>query len=359
MTMKPLQIGIIGLAHLHPRSYMAHFNTLEQVRVVAVAEENPSLLEPFQREFSLAGYEDWRQMIGAQQLDLAVIFLPHAQCPEAATACALRGIHQLVEKPAASSSAGILQMVEASDRQGTLISTPYVWRYHPVARKMKTLIQAGVLGEVAACTGRCAAGRLHRYIEGHASWMLNRSLSGGGPMLNLGVHWIDLFRWLLEDEAVDVMGRTLQINHQYDIEDHCLAMVQMSHGALLDLDISYTVPESFPHGRDLYLSLRGTRGVITWAPSFEGLQETLFVCSDEGEYRQPQNQQIPFTLPAHPGYAGIAGLEFLKELAASIQGHTPPAVQGNDALRALEIVEAIYRSADSGHRELVVMHNRR
>jgi len=228
------------------------------------------------------------------------------------------------------------------------LSAPYVWRYHPVARQMKQLVASGVLGRVIACEGRCAAGRLHRYIEGHAGWMLERARSGGGPMLNLGVHWIDLFRWLLEDEIVEVTAKNIKASHIYDIEDNSFALATFSRGAILALDISYTVPDSYPNGRDLYLAARGTQGVLSWNPVLEGISERLFVCSDAPEFAAVPRRHIDFELPAHPGYAGILGVEYLRDLVRSIRAGSAPSITGEDGLRALEVVEAIYQSAEGG-----------
>jgi predicted dehydrogenase len=238
--------------------------------------------------------------------------------------------------------------VEAAPKEEILLSTPYVWRYHPVARQMKKFVENGALGRIVGCEGRCAAGRLQRYIDGNASWMLVKSLSGGGPMYNLGVHWIDLFRWLLEDEVVEALGKNVKVNQEYDIEDNSFALVTFSRGAVLALDISYTVSDSYPFGRDLGLALRGTGGVLSWSPSFEGVKETLFVCSDAGEFASAPRRHIEFELQAHAGYSGILGVQFLADLARSIRTGTTPAITGEDGVRALEVVEAIYQSARSG-----------
>jgi predicted dehydrogenase len=343
-----LKVGFLGLCHLHPRSYMTHFQAIPEMTVTAVADSNHAVLEGFTKDFAVRGYSDWREMIEKEQLDLAVLFLPHAECPEAAVACAGRGVHVLVEKPMAASSDGVRRMMDAAQRAGVILSTSYVWRYHPVARSMKKFIGEGVLGRIVGCEGRCAAGRLARYIEGNASWMLTKALSGGGPMYNLGVHWIDLYRWLLADEVVEVMGKNVHVNEAYDIEDNSFAILTFSHGTVLALDISYTVPDSYPFGRDLFLALRGTSGVLSWSPSFEGIQERLFVCSDAGEYAGAPSRHIDFELKPHPGYAGVMGAGFLSDLARSIRTGAPPAITGLDGLRALEVVEAIYRSAENG-----------
>jgi predicted dehydrogenase len=346
--MRTLSVGFIGLSHLHPKSYMPVIAAAGDLEVVAVAEGSPAVLASFTESFPVRGYTEWREMLDQERLDLAVLFLPHYLCPEAGVACAERGIHLLVEKPMAANAEGLAKIVAAAAENGVVLSSPYVWRYHPVARAMKSYIDDGVLGRIVGGEGRCAAGRLHRYIEGNASWMLSRSKSGGGPMYNLGVHWIDLYRWLLNDEVVEVVGKNVKINEEYDIEDNSFALLTFSRGTVLALDISYTVPDSFPHGRDLYLSLRGTAGVLSWSPSFEGIKENLFVCSDSEKFQPATRRNVSFELEPQPGYAGPSTLPFLRDLAAAIRAGTRPSITGEDGLRALEVVEAIYRSAETG-----------
>jgi len=345
---RQLSVGFLGLSHLHPRGYMTLFQAIPEAAVVAAADANPAVLEGFVKDFPLRGYADWRELLEKERLDLAVIFLPHADCPEAAVACAARGAHVLVEKPMAAGAAGVRRMIAAAEKAGVILSTPYVWRYHPVAQKMKGLVEEGVTGRTVGCEGRCAAGRLSRYLEGNAGWMLQKARSGGGPMFNLGVHWIDLYRWLLADEIVEAIGKNVRVNPQYDIEDNSFALLTFSRGTVLALDISYTVPDSYPFGRDLYLALRGTQGVLSWSPSFEGIKERLFVCSDFGEYSQAARQHLDFELPPQPGYGSVMGLSFLSDLVESVRTGKPPAITGQDGLKALEVVEAIYQSADSG-----------
>lgn len=167
-------------------------------------------------------------------------------------------------------------------------------------------------------------------------------------MINLGVHWIDLFRWLLEDEVVEAISRSVKVNQEHNVEDNSFALLTFSRGAVLALDISYIVPESYPYGRDLYLSLRGTCGILSWSPSFEGVHEDLFVCADSGEFAASGGCHLGMDLPRQPGYAGVAGLEFLRDLAQAICEKSAPAITGEDGLRALEVVEAVYQSAETG-----------
>ncbi len=343
-----LTVGIIGLGHLHPVSYMPHFLNCEKTNVVAASDTNKKLLSDFTEQFGVKAYHDWRDLIAKEKIDLAFIFLPHCDCDEAAVECANRGINIVVEKPVASASSKARSIMVACEKNRVLFSTPYLWRYHPVIKKMKEVIDAGLLGHVVGCEGRCAAGGLHRYIDGHSEWMLDKNKSGGGPMYNLGVHWIDLFRWLLGSEIIEVTGKNVRVNQSYNIEDNSFAIATFANGSTLALDISYTVPDSYPYGRDLYLSLRGTEGCINFTPLFEGHEQSLFICSNKKGFGESGKQTIKFELKNISGYCGQLGLEFINDIADNVINGTTPFIGGVDAVKVLEVVESIYEAAQSG-----------
>jgi UDP-N-acetylglucosamine 3-dehydrogenase len=338
-----LNVGIVGLGHLHPRLYMPLFESVPDLSVKAAAESDEGLLESFCSDFGVKGYPSLEEMLDGGKLDIAAIFLPHAECPEAAQACAEKRIHLMVEKPMAASAEGAATIVEAAREAKVKLTTGYCWRLHPAAVALKRVVRSGVLGNIVGGEGRCAAGRLQRYIDGNASWMLQREISGGGPMYNLGVHWIDLFRWALEDEVAEVCGRNVKVNAEYDIEDNSFAHLRFSKGAIVALDISYTVPDSFPHGRDLYVALRGTRGVVSWAPAYEGEKDVLFICSDDPSVGGVDNRE--FELEPTQGYSGYMGREYVRLFTEAIVEEKEPPITGEDGVAALKVVEAIYASA--------------
>ena len=342
---RTLKVGIIGLGHLHPFTYMPHFKRCKFTDVVAAVDRNAALREDFNNQFNLPVYTDYPEMVEKEKPELVYIFLPHCECADAAVYCAERGIHVVVEKPVAHTSADAARIAAACAKNNVLFSTPYLWRYHPVTRKMKEVIEQGYLGQIVGCEGRCAAGGLHRYIEGHSEWMLDPKKSGGGPMYNLGVHWIDLYRWLLDSEITSVVGKNVRVNQAYEIEDNSFAIATFANGATLALDISYTVPDSYPYGRDLYLGIRGTLGCINFAPSFEGTRQTMMICSNHPKFGGAPRQIIEFELDAIPGYCGSLGLEYVTEIAEQIlRGDLKTFVDGDDAVKVLEVVEAIYRA---------------
>ncbi len=340
-----LDVAIIGLGHLHPRSYMPLFKMVPELRVTAVMEPDAAFRQAFCTEYGVAGYGSLPALLREAKPQIAALFLPHADCPAAAAACAKAGAHLMVEKPLAASAAGAAAIAAAARKYNVKLTTGYCWRYHPVALEIKRLVASGVIGRVVGGEGRIAAGRLQRYLDGHSPWMLEKKRSGGGPMYNLGVHWIDLFRYVLADEVESVCGRNVKINTRYDVEDNSFAHLQFRKGAVMALDISYTVPDAFPYGRDLYIGIRGTRGVISWAPAYEGQKDVLHVCSDDPAFAGAPRRSQEFELEPVKGYSGTMGYQYVRGFADSILNNKTPVITGEDGIAALKIVEAVYRSA--------------
>ncbi len=340
-----LDVAIIGLGHLHPRSYMPLFKMVPELSVTAVMEPDTALREAFCSEFGVTGYSSLPALLAEAKPQIAAIFLPHADCPAAAAACAKAGANLMVEKPMAASAAGAAAIANAARKYKVMLTTGYCWRYHPVAQEIKRLVASGVIGKVVGGEGRIAAGRLQRYLDGHSPWMLEKKRSGGGPMYNLGVHWIDIFRYVLADEVESVCGRNVKINTRYDVEDNSFAHLQFRKGAVMALDISYTVPDAFPYGRDLYIGIRGTRGVISWAPAYEGQKDVLQVCSDDPAFAGAPRRSQEFELETVKGYSGTMGYRYVRGFADSILTKQAPFISGEDGVAALNVVEAVYRSA--------------
>ncbi len=144
------------------------------------------------------------------------------------------------------------------------------------------------------------------------------------------------------------MRKNVHMNKTHDIEDNSFAICTFESGPTLALDISYTVPDSYPHGRDLYLAIRGTEGCLNYSPAFEGTRQTLHVCSNDPRFGGAPRKTIDFTLEAKPGYCGSLGLEYVSMIADDILQARPPLIGGRNAVKALLVVEAIYESSNSG-----------
>jgi predicted dehydrogenase len=354
--MKPLGLGIIGLHHQHPRSYHALWESLPEFRPIAVAEEDKPFLAAENEFFRLESYTDYRKLLEREDIDVVIIFLPHSRMPEAVADSAAAGKHVIVEKPCAADLAGAERIVETARRfPDRIISAPYVWRTHPVSERLYAEVKAGALGEIVAVEGRLNAGRAHRYIRDHAEWMLDPR-EGGGPMWNLGVHWIDYFLWLTGSKITEVGAAAARLSGgpARGIEDVNQAVLRFSTGAVGILDISYSLPDSFPGSRDIYVACRGTAGAASWAPAWKGVKDELMLVTERGAERSGQAGRIVIQSKNIPGYGGQMGWAWMKDFAEAVREGRAPLVNADDICAAVRVADAFYRSLASGSFEPVI-----
>ena len=157
--MKPLGLGIIGLHHQHPRWYHPLWSHLSEYSPVAVAEGDEAFLAEENEFFNLDPYTDYHELLGREDVDVVILFLPHTQMPEAVAAAAEAGKHVIVEKPCAANVDGVQSIAETARRFPHIkISAPYVWRTHPVSEKIYSAVDSGMLGRITDYQGaRCLA----------------------------------------------------------------------------------------------------------------------------------------------------------------------------------------------------------
>lgn len=350
--MQPLRTAVIGLGHLHPRAYMPLFAACERIQVVAACDANADLLAAFCKDFGLRGYATLDALLAGETLDMAAIFLPHDECESAAVRCAQRGLHLMVEKPIAQTASAVERVAAAAAENRVLITTGYCWRYHPVVAAMKEAIAQGAIGRVVSVDARLAAGRVERYVQGGSAWMLQKRRSGGGPLYNLGVHWIDLLHFLLEDRIAEVCAVNTRTSEAYDIEDSSVAMLKFAGGPVGVLSTSYVVPDCFPNGRDLYIGIKGTRGVLSYAPGYEGEKgssgagqtDVLEIYSDAEVMAGARARRLGFQLDKVTGYSGYMGKAYVENFAGMILDGARPMVTVGEAVAVLRVAEAIYAS---------------
>jgi predicted dehydrogenase len=355
--LEKLKAGIIGLQHLHPISYIPHILN-NNMDLVGVAEENADLIENKKPNFppNVRYYTNYRSLLNNEKLNIVFIFSQLNLVPEIVEVAAKNKVNVIIEKPMASSIVGAEKIIESCKQNNILASVPYVWRYHSVAKEIKKILDKGVLGEVQAVEGRCIAGKIERYISANSAWIIESEKSGGGAMWNLGVHWIDLFRWFLNfPEAERVYAEYTKFTKNIDIEENSHGIIKFFNGVVCTLNIGYSSPPSFPHGRDLHINIRGTLGSLTWNPAYEGEEDEVFICSDHPEFSGAPNQTIKMKQKSIDGYSGMMGYEYIKDIVNCIENRSTPPISLEDSIEVLRITDAFNRSAKN--HEVVYLKN--
>ena len=115
------------------------------------------------------------------------------------------------------------------------------------------------------------------------------------------------------------------------------------------------MPADYPAGRDLYIGIRGTGGAISWSPAWGGTADEVFLVSDHPTYADSPVCTLQIGSRPIQGYGGISGRAYLRATSEAIAAGRSPEITGVDGLRAMEVVEAVYESADTG-RTVDVVH---
>lgn len=238
------------------------------------------------------------------------------------------GKHVLVEKPAARSAAELEPVLSAAAAAGVVVKVGFNLRFHPALRKAREIIDSGALGPLMLIRARYGhGGRLGMERE----WRGSPEISGGGELLDQGVHLIDLSRWFLGD-FTDIRGHIATFFWDWAVEDNGFAMLGTPKGQIAWLHASCTEWKNLfsmeIYGRVGKLHIEGLGG--SYGPERLTWHRML------PEMGPPQTTTLDF-----PGEDLSWNLEF-EHFADCIAHRTPPNGSLSDALAALKIVAKIY-----------------
>jgi predicted dehydrogenase len=243
-----------------------------------------------------------------------------------------RGKHVIVEKPAARRAAELDPIIEAARRTGAVVKVGFNHRFHPALRKAHEIWTSGVCGPLMFIRARYGHGG-RRGME--REWRGDPKVSGGGEMLDQGVHLIDLARWFAGD-FVEVEGRVARYFWDWDVEDNGFAMLRTATGQIAWLQASCTEWKNMfsfeVYGRDGKLQIDGLGGSY-------GVERLSF-------YRMlPEMGPPETTIWEYPGEDRSWQAELADVLDAIATGR--PVTGGlEDARAALAVVERLYERSE-------------
>ncbi|MCY9662962.1 Gfo/Idh/MocA family oxidoreductase [Paenibacillus chondroitinus] len=249
------KIGMISFAHLHAVSYLEALVRRDDVELVGIADENRERVEPFIRKYQLPYYADYRELL-AGDVEAVIISSENANHAEMTIEAAKHKKHVLCEKPLGVSREQMRQMIEACQAGGVQLMTSFPNRYIPMIVEAKRAIERGEIGEVIAVK----ATNKGEMIGG---WFNDRSLSGGGSLMDHTVHVMDLLNWIFQSQAVEVYAQADSLFHGIDMDDAAMVHVKFANGVIAALDASWSRKHAAPYKRDLTMTFIGTEGVIS------------------------------------------------------------------------------------------------
>ncbi|MBC7775681.1 MAG: Gfo/Idh/MocA family oxidoreductase [Phycisphaerae bacterium] len=233
--MRVFNIGIIGYGGFGKFLHNA-WEPLENVRVVAVADQNAAAL---QVQHGVKTFSDWRDLLREKDIDAIAIVTEPATHEEIATACMEAGKHVLIEKPLAISLTDAEKIIQTRDRMGTVAAIDFIMRFNPLLQAIQSFTQLGVFGKLRRADVENYA-QDEQLPPEHWFWHPERS---GGILIEHAVHFIDLVHFFAPAKILKVNG--LKHNRNPQQEDQVMANVLYEGGLIATHYHSFARPGFF------------------------------------------------------------------------------------------------------------------
>ena len=341
--MAKLRMGVVGMGMGlgHARGFDSH----PGAELVALCDVDAHRMQAVADELGVTElYTDAETMFRKAGLDAVGIAVPNKFHAPLTISALKQGLHVLCEKPMAMTVAEARRMNEAAHKAGLNLMIDFSHRFTDAAAALRQQVEAGVVGDIYF--GRTIWHR-QRGIPGFGGWFGIQEMSGGGPLVDLGVHMIDLALWFMGyPDPVSVTGSIYdkiavplarKARKKFSVEDLACGMVKFANGATLVVETSWAVNQP---GKDtICTTLCGDKGGLSYSHKAGGGWEAELY-TEEGEegdlYTKRFDQRTESTpSPFH-------------DFVDSILEHRAPLATGDHGLKVMKVVEGIYRSAKTG-----------
>ena len=338
-----VDVGIFGVGNIgtvHLQTALA-CDDVADVLVADIVDEN--------RERALAlgadrAYEAYEDLLATGDPEVVVVALPPFLHAEATVAAAESGCHVFVEKPFARDPGEAEAMLSAADRAGVSLGVDHTSRYRPEVRRVKERYDEGAIGHVPTCSiWRFNNGPFSAPPAGEppASWQLDPEATGGGALLDLGVHLFDVLEWFFGDPSVEhaTLDRTLALPY----EDAATVVVSTESGTTATLSCGFFQWEDPPNVTG-GMRLDGVADSL----SSEEFMPSNFVSHAARSALENVGRRARGRAPEvfKPTYFYQAHYRALTEFIAAVTAGREPPVTGADGARAVELVTEAYRLAE-------------
>ncbi len=252
---RKLRIGIIGFGWV-ARDYMyPAIRDSRLVELTAVCSRDEVDVKMLPEE--IRRFTELDELISSGLVEAVYIATPNHLHASQTIRCLKAGLHVLCEKPMATCLADAVVMAEAQAIYGKIYMTAFDQRHHPAHIKMKKIISSGELGNVTQARIDYACWLPADWSADN--WRIDQQQAGGGALIDLANHGLDLLEFLLNDTIDELQIFEQSLVHKYEVDDGGVIMLKMHSGILATLHLGYNRPEKLPRRK---LEVIGTRQML-------------------------------------------------------------------------------------------------
>lgn len=346
-----MKYALIGCGRISPNHIAAAIaNNLEIVGLCDLDERNiDDKFAKFKLPKDVNRYLDYKEMLDKEKPDLVAIATESGKHAEIALYCIDKGCNLIIEKPIALSLEDADRIIDAAERKGVKVCANHQNRFNKAVQKIRESMEEGRFGKLFYGTAHIRWNRGYDYYS-RAKWRGTWE-QDGGALMNQCIHNIDLLRWMMGDEVVEVMAMTDNLNHPYiEAEDMGIAIVKFANGSY---GIIEGTTDIFPKNLEETLYIFGERGTVkAGGQSVNVIEEWNFNdLYDEPEKVKAQFHENP------PNVYGFGHTPLYADVIDSIKNNREPYVDAKAGRRALEMVLAIYKAAATGEKVVFPLKN--
>lgn len=254
--MEKLRVGIIGCGDIARNLHMPAWQQVPEVEMTAFASRDKGRLTHAVQTFGTPGargYADYRELLESKDVDVVDICTPNFTHARMAIDAMEAGKHVLVEKPMATTYADAKKMLAVSEKTGKILSVNYQNRFRPDCLYLKKVCENGELGEIYYAKAHA----LRRRAVPTWGLFLNKEAQGGGPLIDIGTHALDLTLWMMDNYSPKmVVGSTYHklcdqtdtanvfgnwMPSDFEVEDSSFGFIVMQNGATIVLESSWAL----------------------------------------------------------------------------------------------------------------------
>ena len=330
-----LRVGIVGAGLIGGKRAVSIAQT-RKGKLVAVADANFASASAFADKYNAVAVSDWHTLVASPNVDAVVVAVPNVYLAEIVLEALHNGKHVLCEKPFGVSTSESIKMRKAALKSGNVVKVGFNHRFHAGILKAHELFKQGAIGEVLFIRSRYGHGG-RKGME--KEWRFNREISGGGELLDQGVHIIDLARWFA-GEFKTAFGLAQTMFWDTKVEDNAFALLR-NDAATIEFHVSTTNWRNIfsfeVFGSHGFLQIDGKGGSYGEERLLFGRRRPEFGVPTLKSYRFPEGD-------------GSWNREW-RNFIDSIQGKCAPCGDALDGAYANQVIEALYRSS-AVHREV-------
>ncbi|MCX5688073.1 MAG: Gfo/Idh/MocA family oxidoreductase [Candidatus Omnitrophica bacterium] len=239
-----IKVGIIGCGKITERASLPNLmNYKHKCEVVCLCDIIKKRAENLAGKFDLEKVdiiENWKTLITRKDIDVVFVNTPNYLHEKMAIGAANNNKHILVEKPITISLKAVDNMIKAVEKAGVFLMVEQTQRFDPVHQAAKKVISSGVLGKIHNIKGRIGHAGPEYWSQGQSDWYYEKKKSGGGCMVDIGVHIADLIRWFKGKKVVELFATIQTLEKKLPVDDNATVLLRFEDGTKGEFECSWT-----------------------------------------------------------------------------------------------------------------------